>query len=212
VTATDPDRPLYTIIETILRPILTLIYRVQIVGGENVPATGPCVLVANHVSVMDGFFLGISTTRQVRFMAKEELYVPIVGQILHAAGAFPVNRVNDAGRAIASGVELLERGAVVGVFPEGTSLPDRKAGYRRGAARLALATGAPLVPVRLIGTEFTLEPRTHRIRLPRVRIVIGEPIRVERAEPTEEAATELTQRLEAAITALRSEEVSDTDA
>ena len=74
---------------------------------------------------------------------------------------------------------------VVGLFPEGTSLPDQKRGYKRGAARLALASGAPLIPVALIGTELTLEPRTHRIPLPRVRIVIGEAIRVERQEPTE---------------------------
>ena len=196
----DPDRPVYTIVENIVRPLLMFVYRVRISGREHVPETGPVVLAANHVSVMDGFFLGISVTRQVRFMAKAELYrVPIVKQILVAAGAFPVERGADAGRAVRRGVEELERGAVVGVFPEGTSLPDRKRGYKRGAARLALATGAPLIPVALIGTEFTLEPRTHRIRLPRVEIVIGEPIVVERQEPTEEAATELTARLEAAI-------------
>jgi 1-acyl-sn-glycerol-3-phosphate acyltransferase len=200
----DPDRPVYTIVETILRPILMLVYRVRITGREHVPATGGCVLAANHVSVMDGFFLGLAVTRQVRFMAKAELYRwPIVRQILEAAGTFPVVRGADAGRAIARGVELLERGAVLGLFPEGTSLPDKKRGYKRGAARLALATGAPLVPVCLIGTELTLEPRTHRVRVPRVEIVIGEPLRVERQEPTEEAATELTARLEAAIEALK---------
>ena len=188
---------MYTIVETILRPILMFVYRVRITGREHVPESGPCVLAANHVSVMDGFFLGISVTRQVRFMAKAELHrVPIVKQILEGAGAFPVERGADAGRAVASAVKLLEQGAIVGVFPEGTSLPDRKRGYKRGAARLALATGAPLIPVALIGTHLTLEPRTHRIRLPRVRIVIGEPLRVERQEPTAEAATELTARLQ----------------
>jgi 1-acyl-sn-glycerol-3-phosphate acyltransferase len=209
----DPDRPVYTIVESILRPIFMLVYRVRISGREHVPETGGCVLAANHVSVMDGFFLGISTTRQVRFMAKAELYRwPIVKQILQHAGAFPVKRGADAGRAIARGVAELERGAVVGVFPEGTSLPDRKRGYKRGAARLALAAGVPLVPVALVGTELTLEPHTHRIRLPRVEIVIGEPLFVERQEPTEEAATELTARLEAAIASLRNQAVSATDA
>jgi 1-acyl-sn-glycerol-3-phosphate acyltransferase len=194
---------MYTFLERLLRPIFMFVYRLQITGREHVPKSGPCVLAANHVSVMDGFFLGIAVTRQVRFMAKAELYrVPIVKQILHAAGAFPVHRGADAGRAVAAGVELLERGACVGVFPEGTSLPDKKGGYKRGAARLALAAGAPLIPVALIGTEFTLEPRTHRIRLPRVRITIGEPIDVERQEPTEAAATELTARLQRAIEAL----------
>ena len=200
----DRHRPVYTILERILRPILTFVYRVRITGREHVPEAGPCVLAANHVSVMDGFFLGIAVTRQVRFMAKAELHrVPIVKQILEGAGAFPVERGADAGRAVAAAVKLLEQGAVVGVFPEGTSLPDRKRGYKRGAARLALATGAPLVPVALIGTHLTLEPQTHRIRLPRVRIVIGAPLRVERQEPTEESATELTARLQDAIETLR---------
>jgi 1-acyl-sn-glycerol-3-phosphate acyltransferase len=199
----DRHRPVYTILERLLRPILMFVYRVRITGREHVPEAGPCVLAANHVSVMDGFFLGIAVTRQVRFMAKAELYrVPIVKQILEGAGAFPVERGADAGRAVAAGVKLLEQGAVIGVFPEGTSLPDRKRGYKRGAARLALATGAPLIPVALVGTHLTLEPRTHRIRLPRVQIVIGEPLRVELQESTEEAATELTARLQAAVESL----------
>lgn len=199
----DRRRPVYTVVERILRPVLTFVYRVKITGREHVPDSGPCILAANHVSVMDGFFLGIAVTRQVRFMAKAELHrVPIVKQILEGAGAFPVERGADAGRAIAAGVTLLEQGAVVGVFPEGTSLPDRKRGYKRGAARLALATGAPLVPVALVGTHLTLEPRTHRVRLPQVRIVIGEPIIVPRQEPTEEAATQLTARLQASIESL----------
>ena len=199
----DSDRPVYTFLERLLRPLFTFVYRIEITGREHVPKSGPCVLAANHVSVMDGFFLALAVTRQVRFMAKSELYrVPIVKQILHAAGAFPVERGADAGRAVAAGVALLEPGAVIGVFPEGTSLPDQKRGYKRGAARLALASGAPLIPVALIGTELALEPRTHRIRMPRVRIVIGEPIRVERLEPAEAAATELTARLQQAIETL----------
>ncbi len=200
----DPDRPAYSIVERILRPILTAVYRVEIKGRDRIPKSGPCILAANHVSVMDGFFLGIASTRQVRFMAKSELYRwPGVRQVLLAAGAFPVDRGADAGRAVAAGVALLKQGAVVGVFPEGTSLPDQKRGYRRGAARLALATGAPLIPVALIGTELTLEPRTHRVSLPRVRIEIGEAIVVERADVTGEAATALTERLQAAIEALK---------
>jgi 1-acyl-sn-glycerol-3-phosphate acyltransferase len=200
----DRERPVYTLIERILRPLFMVVYRIEITGREHVPATGPCILAANHVSVMDGFFMGIAVTRQVRFMAKSELYRwPVVKQVLVAAGAFPVVRGADRGRAVAAGVALLEQGAVVGVFPEGTSLPDQKRGYKRGAARLALATGAPLIPIALIGTELTLEPRTHRVSLPRVRMRIGEPLAVERQEPTEQAATALTARLQAAIEELK---------
>ena len=199
----ERDRPVYAVIERILRPLLTFVYRVSVTGREHVPETGPCILAANHVSVMDGFFLGIAVTRQVRFMAKAELHrVPVVKQVLEAAGAFPVERGADAGRAVAAGMALLDQGACVGMFPEGTSLPDKKRGYKRGAARLALASGAPLIPVALVGTELTLEPRTHRIRLPRVQIVIGEPLRVERQEPTEAAATALTAHLQASIESL----------
>lgn len=192
--------PLYTVASGILRPLLTLLYRVRVDGGENVPADGPCVLAANHDSVLDGFFLALATTRQVRFMAKRELYRwPLLREFMHAIGSFPVDRGADAGRAIARGVALLEEGAVIAVFPEGTALPDKKTGYRRGAARLALAAGAPLVPVALVGTEKTLAPRTHRIGFPRVRIVVGQPIRVERQAVTEEAASKLTDRLRQAI-------------
>jgi 1-acyl-sn-glycerol-3-phosphate acyltransferase len=199
----DRDRPVYTILERVLRPLLMRVYRMKIAGGDNVPSTGPCVLAANHASVLDGFFLALATKRQVRFMAKEELYrCPVIRTILHAAGAFPVDRRGDAGRAVARGVELLDQGAVIGVFPEGTAIPGRKKGYRRGAARLALASGAPLVPVALVDTDRSIEPGTHRIGFPRVTIVIGEPIPVELQEPTEEAATELTARLEQAIESL----------
>lgn len=200
---TDPDRLAYTIVERTLRPLFMRVYRVRIIGGENVPPAGACVLAANHDSIMDGFFLAISTRRQVRFMAKNELYkVPGIREILSGAGCFPVDRNGDRGRAVAKGVEVLERGGVVGIFPEGTCLPDKKVGYRRGAARLALAAGAPLVPVALIDTEKTLEPYTHKIGFPRVRIAVGVPIPVERQEPTEEAASALTERLEAEIAAL----------
>ena len=136
----DRDRPMYTIVETILRPIFMFVYRVRITGREHVPETGPCVLAANHVSVMDGFFLGIAVTRQVRFMAKAELHrVPIVKQILEGAGAFPVERGADAGRAVAAAVEA----ARAGRRRRGLSGGDVAAGQearlqaRRGAGSLS---------------------------------------------------------------------------
>lgn len=205
MTAQRPKpRLLYTIVEGILRPLFTLIWRIEIIGAERVPQAGPCILAANHDSVLDGFFLAIATRRQLRFMGRAEVFRwPVLGWIMHGVGAFPVERGADEGRAVAKGVELLERGEAIGMFPEGTSLPHRKRGWKRGTARLALATGAPIVPVALVNTERTLEPVTHRIGFPRVRIVIGEPIAVERAEPTEETAAALTERLEEAVEALR---------
>ncbi len=201
-----PQRLLYALIAGILRPLFTLVYRIEIRGGENVPATGPCILAANHDSVFDGFFLAISTRRQVRFMGRAEVFRwPLVGRVLRGIGSFPVERGADEGRAVARAVELLGRGEVIGIFPEGTSLPHRKRGWRRGAARLALATRAPIVPVALIGTGRTLEPVTHRIRFPRVRIVLGEPLAVECAETGEDAITPLTERLRASVEELSGE-------
>jgi len=89
---------------------------------------------------------------------------------------------------------LLERGELVGIFPQGTSKPERQVGWHRGAARLALVTGAPLVPVRLSGTR-PLPWRT------RIRIVVGEPLTVAPARPTVAAARDLTERVEQAVRA-----------
>ena len=194
----------YSITDLILRPLLTVVYKVEVRGSENIAESGPCIVASNHECVLDGFFLALATRRQLRFMAKVELHrVPGVKQFLEAAGCFPVDRGSDRGRAVSRGVELLDRGEAIAIFPEGTCLPDQKRGYRRGAARLALAAGAPVVPVALIGTEWALQPRTHRLGLPRVKILVGEPIPVERTDPTEETADELTARIEAAILSLQ---------
>ena len=92
---------------------------------------------------------------------------------------------------------------VAGLFPQGTCLPYRNRPWRRGAARLALAAGAPLVPVLLVGTERSIQPRTRRIGFPEVTIVVGEPLLTAGLEPTRKAAVELTARLEQAIGELR---------
>jgi 1-acyl-sn-glycerol-3-phosphate acyltransferase len=177
---------------------LTLLYRIQPDGWERIPAAGPAVLAANHESVLDPFVLPIATRRFVHYMAKAELFgYPVVRQLMLSAGTFPVLRGTGDEKAIARGIELLRRGELVGVFPQGTCLPFRERVWRRGAARLALETRAPLVPVCLVGTERAVRPHSVRLGLPRIRILVGEPI------PPEGTATELTHRLEAAVEELR---------
>jgi 1-acyl-sn-glycerol-3-phosphate acyltransferase len=191
---------LYSIIDDLLRPMLVWLYRVEVRGGEHVPDTGPAVVAANHESILDGFFLALATRRQLRFMAKIELYrIPLVKQVLEGVGAFPVDRRKDEGRAVTRGVELLEYGEAIGIFPQGTCLPYRERPFKRGAARLALAAGAPLLPVALINTEKALRPHRIRVGLPRVTIVVGEAIQVERQEQTADAETALTAQLERAV-------------
>ena len=175
-----------------LREALTRLYRVSVSGAEHVPPGG-CILVANHESVIDPWFLSLATRRRVRFMAKAELwrYRP-VRWAMEAYGTFPVERGNGDTGAMARAGELLDEGEILGMFPRGTSKPAGNPHWHRGAARLALAYGAPLAPVRLVNTR-QLAPRRP------VEVHIGEPIAVERCRPTIAAARELTARMKSAV-------------
>jgi 1-acyl-sn-glycerol-3-phosphate acyltransferase len=148
--------------------------------------------------VLDGFVKGVPTKRVIHWMGKSELWrYPLVGRAMEALGAFPVERGASDERAIERGIELLERGELIGVFPQGTCLPYRARPFRRGAARLALAAGAPLVPIALIHTERAIRPGKLKLGFPKVLIFVGQPF-----EP-EGTPEELTARLEAAVEALR---------
>lgn len=177
------------------RELVHRLYRVRIVGAEHVPATGPVILVANHESMFDPWLLALVTPRPVRYMAKAELWrYRAVARVLESFGAFPVERGTGDATAISRAAELLREDEVLGMFPQGTSKPRPSRPFHRGAARLALATGAPLVPVRLAGTRGL--PRPGR---PSAHIVVGEPIAVAPEKPTVAAAKALTQRLEQTI-------------
>ncbi len=167
----------------------------RISGAERIPSSGPVILVANHESLFDPWILALATPRPVRYMAKAELWrFRPVARVLDSFGTFPVERGAGDATAISRAAELLREGEVLGIFPQGTSkrLPSRP--YRRGAARLALATGVPLVPVRLVGTRGFPHPGR-----PPVQVIVGEPIAVTPATPTIEAAKELIERVERTI-------------
>jgi 1-acyl-sn-glycerol-3-phosphate acyltransferase len=128
-------------------------------------------------------------------MAKAELWRhPLLAAAMNGFGTFPVQRGGGDVTALRRAVELLERGEAIGVFPQGTSKLERPRRYQRGAARLALETGAALLPVRLTGTRRLLRPG-----LPKVTIDVLPPIAVERCRPTVASAKLLTARLEEAI-------------
>ena len=187
---------LWTVSERLgLRAGITKVYRVRIEGAEHIPR-GACILVANHASVIDPWFLSLATRRRVRFMAKAELWRnPIVRWAMEAYGTFPVERGSGDTGAMTRAGELLAKGEVLAMFPRGTSRPAAGHSWHRGAARLALAYGEPLVPVRLVNTRQVVPRR-------RVEVRIGEPIVVERTRPTIAAARELTARAAAAVDAL----------
>ena len=176
------------------RSLMRRLYRVEVVGGERIPPSGPCILTPNHESIIDPFILAVATTRPIHYMGKAELFRRRpVAALLRSLNTFPVERGSGDTAAVTEAARLLERGAVLGVFPQGTSRQVERR-WHRGAARLALVTGAPLVPVRMSGT------RAWPLRT-RVRIEVREPIAVTPAKPSVAAARELTRRLEQAVLA-----------
>jgi 1-acyl-sn-glycerol-3-phosphate acyltransferase len=175
--------------------IARLLWRIEIVG--QIPP-GACVVAANHESVLDPPLLALTTRRPLRFLAKEELWSNRFGAwLMEALGAVPVARGREGYVAIERAVELIKAGELVAIFPQGTV----KGGtWTRGAARLALGLGVPLVPVRIVGTAKALS--RGRVGLPRIRILVGEPISVEQSPPTVAAARELTRILQERVEGL----------
>ena len=173
--------------------LMRRLYRIEVIGGEHIPPEGGCILAANHESVVDPFILGVATKRAIRYMSKAELFRNrAVAATLRSLGAFPVERGGGDRAAFSEAAELLRRGEVLGIFPQGTSKQQLERRWHRGAARLALVTGAPIVPVRMTGTRG-LPLRT------RVRIIVGPPIAVEQARPSVAAAKALTEQVEQAV-------------
>lgn len=183
----------------VVAPVVRVVYRLEVRGQEHVPPVGPLVIAANHDSVLDPFVLAAAISRPTRYLGKAELWrVPLLRLWLDNVEAIPVERGRSDALAIESAVAALEAGEVVGIFPEGGVA--REGPWLRGAARMALATGAPLLPVRLLETRKALG--RGQVGFPRLAALIGEPIAVERTSPTAELARELTDRLQAAVEAL----------
>jgi 1-acyl-sn-glycerol-3-phosphate acyltransferase len=167
---------LYRLLRGLLVPFFLVYFRMQRIGREHLPRTGPLLLASNHRSFLDPFVIGTVARRPVYYMAKRELFEKRwQAWILNSLGAFPVDRGAGDGDAMATARAILERGDCVVVFPEGTRVrPGPLGAPRRGVGRLALETGAPVVPIAVIGTEDVRNG--WRIRPRRVRIRAGRPL------------------------------------
>jgi 1-acyl-sn-glycerol-3-phosphate acyltransferase len=188
---------MYDAVAVLSRPVLHLAYRLQARGLENVPETGGFVLACNHVSSFDPWPLGMPLwpKRQLRFMAKSELYWWPLTIVLNGAGAFPVRRGQRDTQAIATAVSLVREDEVVAMFPEGTRrtkglVKKFEARPRTGAARIALEGGAPLVPSAVAGTDGL-------VRFRQLRVAYGAPVDIDDLRDQEPAkvAHEATDRL-----------------
>ena len=197
----------YIFLGAVAWPVVHGMYRYRARGLENLPAEGGYVLAANHNSNFDPWPLGMALWphRQLRFMAKSELFNPAFRKLLLASGAFPVRRGEGDLEALKVAIRLARDGGIVAMFPEGTR-PSKglrkkhEARPRTGAARIAIGAHVPLVPAALKGTDGLA-------RLQRLQVSYGKPIDMSDLHglPPRDAAQIATERLMAAIYALHAE-------
>ena len=191
--------PTYAQVRRAFGDLVRAIYRLEVVGADHLPVSGPAVVASNHDSFLDGIVLGAAISRELCFVVKAELWrFRLLAWALDELGAILIERGHVDHLAFAWVRQALDAGQAVAIFPQGAVRGDRV--WRRGAALMALVTGAPLVPVRLVGTARALS--LGRIGFPRLRVIVGEPIDVAHAPEDLDAATELTERLRLAVESL----------
>jgi glycerol-3-phosphate dehydrogenase (NAD(P)+) len=187
---------LYAVVRVTFQAFFMVYFRMQRIGREHVPAKGPVLITANHRSFLDPFVIACMAPRPMYYVAKQELFAnPVAAWFLNALGAFPVARGASDPEMIATAKAILGRGDVVLIFAEGTRVrPGALGRPRRGVGRLALESGAPVVPVAVIGTEAIR--RGWRIRPHRVRIRAGRALRFPTVEdPSPALAGAVTERI-----------------
>jgi 1-acyl-sn-glycerol-3-phosphate acyltransferase len=178
----------------VIGPIVKAIWRPWIVGRRNVPAEGAAILASNHLSFVDSIFLPLMLDRPVAFLAKSDYFTGkglkgwATRMFFKGTGQLPIDR--SGGRAseasLNTGLQVLGRGDLLGIYPEGTRSPDGKL-YRgrTGIARMALEAHVPVVPVVMVDTDTMMPIGTRVPRIVRVGIVVGEPLDFSRFEGME---------------------------
>ena len=189
------SRPLYALVRGVLSPLLRVYFRMHVSGVEQVPKEGPAIVAPNHKSFWDSFFIGIAIRgRQLRFIGKTELFEGRRARLLVRLGAFPVRRGEADSDALETARVILSQGGLLALFPEGTRVrdPDQLGDPKRGAGRLALESGAPLVPAAITGSDRLFVGPLPKPK--RVQVAFSEPISVSELASTPEAAGELVER------------------
>jgi len=155
-------------------------FRITMHGTDHVPRTGPVIFASNHTGVIDGPLLAIFSPRPAHALTKVEMFKGKMGLFLTWVGQIKLDRFNTDPAAVRASLRVLRDGGAVGIFPEGSRGAGDLELFHRGAAYLAMVTGAPIVPVIMLGTR---EPGGHTESLPargsRIEIMYGEPVHVE---------------------------------
>ncbi|GAA5156255.1 hypothetical protein GCM10023340_43560 [Nocardioides marinquilinus] len=173
-------------------------YRIRLHGAEHLPKDGPAIVAANHVGIVDGPLMAIFSPRPVHALTKVEMFEGRTGLVLRLSGQIPLDRFATDPRAVKTTLRLLREGHVVGIFPEGGRGAGELELFHRGAAYLALVTGAPIVPLMMIGTR---EPGGSLSSLPgrkaEIDMVYGEPFTVDPMPwpRTQDAVADVSTRL-----------------
>ncbi|MDO5080075.1 lysophospholipid acyltransferase family protein [Buchananella hordeovulneris] len=213
---------LYHVMRFTLGPLMRLSYRLWVEGKENLPRTGPVILASNHLAVIDSFFTPLLAGRDVYFLGKSDYFTgkglkgAFVRAFMKGVGVIPVDRAggNAARAALEAGLAVLREGKAFGIYPEGTRSPDGRL-YRgkTGVARLALASGVPVVPIAMIDSHLA-QPIGKRLPKlgSRVGLRIGSPLTFTHLQDkAEDAATlrAVTDEIMTAIQALSAQEYVD---
>jgi 1-acyl-sn-glycerol-3-phosphate acyltransferase len=186
VRAGEPD-VMYEIVRMVVTPICQFGYRARCISSEKVPRSGPVILTPNHFSFWDHFFVGAFIRRRVHFMAKSQLFKPPMQFVYTHGGVFPVRRGHHDEETFITARAILDRGGTIVMYPEGGRSRTGQLSERAkpGIGRLALETGAPIVPIAIHGSAKVRNWK--RLQLPKVTVQYGDAIAYEQVDsPTRE--------------------------
>jgi 1-acyl-sn-glycerol-3-phosphate acyltransferase len=178
----------YDAVRVLLTPYLVLFYRARCIDSRHIPPEGPVIIAPNHFSFLDHFFVAVYMRRKVHFMAKSQLFQRPMQFVYTHGGVFPVRRGHADEEAFKTAHAVLARGDIVVMYAEaGRSRSGELGKPRHGLGRLALESGAPVVPTAIAGTERARNWK--RLQFPKVTVQFGDPLRFEQIEhPTREQA------------------------
>ena len=209
----------YGVLRAFLTPFLMVLFRPKVKGLRHVPGSGPVIIASNHLSFSDSIFMPLVVPRKVTFLAKSEYFTsPGPKGLLKkltfiALGQVPVDR--SGGRrseaALITGLKVLAEGKCLGIYPEGTRSPDgRLYKGRTGIARLAIESGAPVIPVAMFNTEKIQPTGTVVPKVMRVEMIFGEPMYFEGDSNDLLHLRDVTDKIMSTIQALSGQEYVDT--
>ena len=177
---------MYEVVRLVLTPYLLFVFRARCIDSDKIPREGPVIVAPNHFSFLDHFFVAVYMRRKVHFMAKSQLFKRPLQFIYTHGGVFPVRRGHKDVKSFETAHAILGRGDLIVMYAEGGRSRTGELGEAKpGVGRLALETGAVVVPTAIVGTERARNWK--KLQFPKVTVQYGDPIRFEQVEePTRE--------------------------